>query len=426
MSLPHNKLGRRGRRALATGAVVAAAALVLAGCSGFAGSTLSASGKTTTLSFFSWDTQQTMKPEITAFEKENPNIKISFSYAPPVPTYISTLQTRLLAGTAADVFILTAENKVELVQNHDVKNLDNEPFAKDIASFNKSEYTLDGHLYGISTASWGGGIMYNADLLSKVGFTTPPTSWAQFLQLCAKLKAAGITPFYEPADGIGVVLSAFLGMQNQADGGQMDKDIFNGTSSFEKEWTPSVQQWGQLFSKGLESRTVAGLTGTQVTNEFIKGNVAMIGTGSFDLATVKAGAPSMNIGFFAVPGATAGQTFWAGAASPAYAINAKTKHLAAAEKFLAFLAGKSGSQIYNKTTASITTTSTFQPVLDPSLKSMVAPVRGGQIYLPSESWTRDNDALSAYLTSVLQQYIQGKISAQDVGKMMDAKLKALG
>ena len=39
------------------------------------------------LSFFSWDNEQTMKPVIDAFEKENPSIKIDFSTAPPVNEY---------------------------------------------------------------------------------------------------------------------------------------------------------------------------------------------------------------------------------------------------------------------------------------------------------------------------------------------------
>ena len=49
------------------------------------------------LSYLSWDNEQTSKPYIDEFEKENPDIKIDFSYAPPTSEYISTLQTRLVA-----------------------------------------------------------------------------------------------------------------------------------------------------------------------------------------------------------------------------------------------------------------------------------------------------------------------------------------
>ncbi|UFS59939.1 ABC transporter substrate-binding protein [Subtercola endophyticus] len=407
----------------ATAALTAASIVVLAGCASSGSS--SATAGSTKLSFFSWDTQAVMQPLIDEFQKQNPDITIDFSYSPPVATYVSTLQTRLLAGTAADTFIITAENKGELVQNQSVKDLTNEPFMADSAQFNKDAYTIDGKNYGLSVASWGGGVMYNQDLLAKVGYTTPPQSWSEFLDLCSKLKAAGINPFYEPGDGVGVVLSALLGLQNKAENDKMDANIFNGTSSFEKEWTPSVKTWGELFDQGLEDRAVAGLTGTQTTDEFVKGNVAMIGTGSWNLATVKAGAPNMNVGFFAVPGTTSGDTYWAGAASPAYAINAKTPNLPQAEKWLAFLSSKTGSQLYNSGTSSITTTSTFTPVVDPSLTTMVPPVVGGSIYLPSEWWPSNQDALSVYTTSVLQQFIQGAIPADQVGVLLDQKLKEL-
>lgn len=35
------------------------------------------------LSYLSWDNEQISKPYIDEFEKENPDIKIDFSYAPP-------------------------------------------------------------------------------------------------------------------------------------------------------------------------------------------------------------------------------------------------------------------------------------------------------------------------------------------------------
>lgn len=41
-----------------------------------------------------------MSPFIEEFEKENPDISIDFSYAPPTAEYIQTLQTRLVGNQA--------------------------------------------------------------------------------------------------------------------------------------------------------------------------------------------------------------------------------------------------------------------------------------------------------------------------------------
>lgn len=83
------------------------------------------------LSYLSWDNEQTSKPYIDEFEKENPDIKIDFSYAPPTSEYISTLQTRLVGNQAPDVFIITSENRDDLIDNGYAKDLTDESFMKE-------------------------------------------------------------------------------------------------------------------------------------------------------------------------------------------------------------------------------------------------------------------------------------------------------
>ncbi len=89
----------------------AAMLLPLAACGG------SADAGKTTISFLSWDNEQIMKPFIDEFEKENPDIKVDFGYAPPTNEYIQTLQTRLVGNQAPDVFVITSENKNDLIDN---------------------------------------------------------------------------------------------------------------------------------------------------------------------------------------------------------------------------------------------------------------------------------------------------------------------
>jgi raffinose/stachyose/melibiose transport system substrate-binding protein len=398
------------------GVAVALSLTGLAACGG-------GSGSSNTVSFFSWDPQKTMQPLIDEFQKENPGIKVQFSWAPPVPQYISTLQTRLRSGTAADVFIITAENKVQIMDGKLAKDLSKEPFIGNLAPAAKATYTKDGAIYGAATASWGGGILYNKDLLAKVGFSQPPQTWADFLALCAKLKGAGITPFLEATDGIPVTVAALVGLQNQQLGGDMDAQIWAGKTTFANTWTQPLTLWSQLFGQGLETRSAAGLTGDQVMQEFEKGTVAMTSTGSWAIGSIRTAAPKLNLGFMAVPGQSG--TYWAGAVSPGYAINAKTKHLSAAEKFVTFLQSKSAVETYQKETGSITTTVDYTPTLDPALSDMVTAVRAGTFYLPQTSWVNNSDALNTEAIALLQQLAQGKLSPQQAASGLDTKLKSL-
>lgn len=407
-------------RVLSGVAIAAVAAVTLSGC---AVSGAGSGGGDSTVSFLSWDNAATMKPVIAEFEKENPKITVQMSYAPPVPQYISKLQTQLSSNTGPDVFIITAENKVQLEKAKFVKDLSDQPYVDNLADAAKATYTKDGKLYGVATASWGGGILYNKDLLAKVDFSEPPATWDDFLALCKKLKDAGITPFYEGGDGLSVSLAALLGIKNASMNGKMDEDIWAGKTTFAKTWTGPLTQFNKLFTEGLEPRSVAGLTGNQVTTEFEKGSVAMLGTGSWALGGVKAAAPKMNLEYMAVPGANS--TYWAGAVAPGYAINAKTTHTAAAEKLVAFLQSKKGVEVHQKVTAEITTTKDFTPTLDPSLSAMAPAVRQGKFYLPAVAWPDNNAALGVEVTSLLQQMIQGKLTPVQVAEGMDSKLASL-
>jgi len=395
-----------------------AATLAFAGLAGCA----SGGDDGNTVSFFSWDNQQTMQPLINEFEKENPTIKVQFSWAPPVAQYISTLQTRLRSGTAADVFIITAENKAQIMGDKLAMDLSKQPFIANLAKSAKDTYTKDGAIYGAATASWGGGILYNKDLLAKVGFSQPPRTWDEFLALCQKLKNAGINPFLEAVDGIPVTVAALVGLANHRSGGTMDAQIWAGNNSFAKTWTQPLTMWARLFSQGLETRSAAGLTGAQVLQEFENGNVAMTSTGSWALGSIQTAAPKLNVGFMAVPGQSG--TYWAGAVSPGYAINAKTGHLSAAERFVTFLQSRTAVAMYQKETASITTTADYTPTLDPALSDMASAVRAGDFYLPQSSWPNNSDALNTEATALLQQLAQGKSSPEQVASGLDNKLKS--
>ncbi len=330
------------------GAAVVAGALI-ASVAACGGSGTSASGSSTgkgVVTFMSWDSLATMKPLITEFEKDNPGITIQASYVPPVQQYDDTLTQRLLAHQAADVFILG--NKTQQVGGGYVMDLSSLPAVKELSSFNKAAETYNGKVYGVSVASWGGGMLVNLGLLKKVGVTKPPATWADFLALVAKLKAAGINPYLEPSDGISTTIMGKVGEADAQSGGNMDTKIESGQTTFSTAWTAALQSWSQLFSSGLVSKDVAALTGTEVSNEFAAGRVAMIATGSWEVATVRQGAPSMGLAFWPVPGASAGDDYWAGAANPAYAINSRAKNVVGAQKWINFLASATGSKIYHQ------------------------------------------------------------------------------
>ncbi|MGU3644549.1 ABC transporter substrate-binding protein [Microbacterium sp. C23T] len=401
---------------LAAGAAALATAVALAGCSG------APADDRTTLTFFSWSNEETMTPVIEAFEEENPDIRIEFSSAPPVAEYISTLQNRLGSNTAADVFLIAAENKTNLIEGGFVEDLSDEPFMDVASEFNTATYAgPGGEAYGLSLSSWASGIMYNEDILAEHGYDEFPTDWDGFVEMLTTLKSAGVVPFLESWQGFPTSLGSGVGLANYEQGGDVDAQIFAGESTFEDLWTDPLTPWDELISEGVLSPDMVGLTGDQVRDEFVGGRVAMITTGPWDVGTVREANPDLKFTFAGVP-QEGGEPFFTGAASPGYAINTAAKEPEAAKKFLEFLASEDGVRIFQEQTNDMTTTSNYTPTIDESLEVPFQALLDGKFYLPMISWPKYQDALYTELVAQIQLMAQGQATPADVGAALDAKL----
>lgn len=411
------------RRPLVIAAAIAAAmSLTLSACGG---ADSDEAGKTT-ITFLSWTGEAQMKPVLDAFATAHPEIKVETSYSPPVAEYIQALQTRVLSGTAPDVFLIAAENKTNLIDGGHVVDLAGEPFLDNVAEFNQETYGRDGAVYGLSVSSWAAGYAYNKDLLAEVGYETIPETWDEFLEMCTKLQDAGITPFLESVDQMPTTVSSWVGAQSSTMDPTLDDQIFAGTSTFEEQWTPALTEYNRLFTEGIMSKDVVGLDGDMVRDEFANGRVAIINAGPWIIAPVREAAPDLSFAYAAIPGIDGNAPFLAGAASPGYAINSKSDEAeqAAAKTFLTFLSSPEGVKVYQAQTNDVTVTSDFDPPVDEAFAPLAGAIRAGDLYLPMISWQRSEDVLNVEAVAQIQRMIQGQITPAEVAKAMDSKLAA--
>ncbi len=408
-----NRLTRRSLGRIAAAAAVAApAAGALAACSG--------KSDPNAITFLSWDNAEVMAPVIEQFEKEHPDYHIQVQYAAPVAPYIQKLQTQLGSNSAPDVFIITAENKKQLMDGAFVQDLSGESWASNLNEAAVETYTRDGKLYGSAVASWAGGMVVNLDLVPGEF----PTDWEGFLQLCKDLKADGTVPYLEAVGGMTDTICAFVGMQNLAYGGTMDQQIWDGELTFEESWTPAIQAWYRLFEEGILDSSAAGLTGDVVLPEFQQGRLAIMTTGSWAISGINEGAPDLNFEYKAVPGFE-GQPFWSGAVSPGLALNTKAKNPDAAKVFLEWMSTEPGVSFYQQANQFISTVKDYEPELPAQLGELVPAVQDGQYYLPAVSWIDSNDVLAGEANALIQQLAAGDIEPVDVGRGLDAKLASL-
>ena len=229
----------------------------------------------TKISFLSWDNEQVMKPFIEEFEKENPDVAIDFSYAPPTAEYIQTLQTRLVGNQAPDVFIITSENKNDLIDNGYVMDMTGKSYTEKLSQANKDFVSRDGKLYGQSISSWAAGIAYNKELLKQVGYDAVPSTWDEFLTLCKTLKDAGISPYIEAiGDGADRIPDSFTGAilaKQGIDVTTLASEDPQTPGEHEKE---AVKAWMKVYEQGYASRDNVGVSGDDAKTQFPNGQVA--------------------------------------------------------------------------------------------------------------------------------------------------------
>lgn len=121
-------------------------------------------------------------------------------------------------------------------------------------------------------------VVYNETLFKQAGLNPakPPTTWAQFLAACKKLKAAGITPIVLGLkDGFGgeILGSATFQKQLFSNYNALIKMVVNGnfTSPLWKSWIQKLWQLKPYFNKDVNSITFGDGLG-----RFQSGKAAMV------------------------------------------------------------------------------------------------------------------------------------------------------
>ena len=377
----------------------------------------------TKLSFLSWDNEQVMKPFITEFEKENPDIKIDFSYSPPTSEYIQTLQTRLVGNQAPDVFIITSENKDDLIDNHYVKDLTGKSYTKKLSQANKDFVSRDGKLYGQSVSSWAAGIAYTEDLLKQVGYDTVPSTWDEFLTLCKKLKDKGITPYIEAlGDGNDRIPDAFTGSILAKKGVDVTTLASKDPQTPGENEKEGVKAWLQVYEKGYASRDNVGVSGDDAKTQFANGQVAMYTTGAWDFSTFE--QAGFNWGFAKIPALDKDhEQYSQGSASPGLAIYSKLSgdKLKAAEKFLSFMVSDWALKQRSKNGDAITVEGFSSDVAKQYKEVYEDNVKQGKYFLLTNFYSKP-DVLSSTNTAEIQQLVQGSITVDQWAKNVDDKL----
>jgi raffinose/stachyose/melibiose transport system substrate-binding protein len=413
-----------------------AAALLLAACSpgstskapsessGSVSTTIDTSKKVTITVADAWGTTGTgavFGNVIKNFEAKYPNVTVNRETT-DYNSYQQTINLKLNSPNPPDVVMLETSGYGQgfygAVSGNKLLPLDSYSKAYDWPARVGSDASLNvfrmdpsnhnlwgsGTLYGVPEQNSIVGVFYNKSLLNKAGFTSPPTTYDDFVKTLQAAKAHGVTPIEESSTYIHTEMALWDSFATSA--AQVNDWIYGASGTFADPANTQASQAIQDWQKdGYFENGAVGTSDNDAAAAFLAGKAMYYIEGSWMSGGVEGSLKS------ASPNSPVG-----GGPTTPLAIPAKSKHQDVAAAFLNYFLsqqasdymfqqgwGLPGAQI----TPSLTTAGTPTAAIVAALST--AEGSGGGGTTPFIDWA--NPQYSTQLSSELQKLAAGKQSA---------------
>jgi multiple sugar transport system substrate-binding protein len=298
---------------------------------------------TVTISYFTFsaapDHLKSLDSLISIFEKQNPNIRVTYTTA-PYSDYFTKLQTEIAGGTAPDTFELDYGSYLGYAQSGALRDLGK--LSKGDRSFRPSRFyprayaafSLKGKQYALPESFSDVLLFYNKDLFRAAGVPFPTAKWTWKDELAAAKKltnaSKGVWGDYQP-----IQFFEFYKVLAQAGG-----TFFNASktkATFDSPAGIAAANW-LLEKPGTVMPTQEQQAGLGDDAMFKLGKLAMWHNGIWQFSAMKDAPFQWDVVVEPGDKAKANHFFTNG-----IAISAKTKHGAEAWKWLKFLASSNAS-----------------------------------------------------------------------------------
>lgn len=338
-----------------------------------------------------WESEETMKPLIEEFEKENPNIKVNYEQR-DVDKYRQTLQTRVNNGDGPDLFLfhntwLPMTRSITAPASTSV--ITPEEFEKVYYPVINNDLKVDGAIYGIPFGFDTLAMFVNDSIFQETG-AKPPATWDDFTNtvtaVTVKDEEGRITTYgagfgaYDNVNRAPDIVS-MLFSQNRVDLADPDKTVPNMEEAlrFYTDFVTGNDGIEEVWDTAAPSSLVA----------FAGGKLAIYFGYSWDVFLIKQLNPDLKFSIYPVPKLADDMTvasYWS------TGVSNKSEHQDESQKFLAFLAEK-------ETQDKLYTQSSKQREfgLPPARRDMAEMVKDNPLVYPFVA--QGENAVSSYFVS---------------------------
>ncbi|HTO21402.1 MAG TPA: extracellular solute-binding protein [Spirochaetia bacterium] len=325
--------------------------VVLALCAAalFLGGAAAIPAQGTTLSFLI-DNQSALdgiKGVMAAAEKKL-GISLTIDLRPGGAEGDNVVKTRLATGDMDDLSYYNSGSLFQALNPpQNFVDLTDEPYMKDVLDSFKSTVSVNGRVYGIpADAAMGGGWLYNKKVYAQLGLKVP-TTWAQLLANCDRIKAAGKTAvigsYKDDWTSQLIFLADYFNVQAKDPTFAADYTAHRATIAGTPVALRSFEKLQEIYKRGYMNKDLLATTFEQALKMLADGSGVHYPMLTFALVNIKTLAPDKvnDIGFFGQPGdsGASGLTVWMPAGIYVYK---NGKNVDAAKKWVGFFVSKEG------------------------------------------------------------------------------------
>jgi len=242
------------------------------------------------LSFAHWraEDKAVFDKIIADFVKANAKVTVDQDISPS-NDYQSTALQKIKGGAVGDVFTaFRGAQFVNMVEAGLYGDLSDQPMVDMYDARLIEPGRSDGKQFGLPYQLVFNMPVANKDALEKAGFDEAPKDWDGFLDMCDKLKGAGMIPIAFPggdAGNAGQLLNVMV--MNNAPSDDMFTKVESGEFKVTDDWfVKTLQQYAELTPYFQPNSTGTAVEPAQQL--FASGRAAMLATGSFHFGAIRA------------------------------------------------------------------------------------------------------------------------------------------
>lgn len=354
------------------------------------------------------------------FQKAHPNIELSFENMGYVQ-YLDRMRTLSAADNIPDIIYVQGNAQwKEMFKNGLILDVTKEPLIQRFDEIGKKGLSVDGKVFGYPHDNVATGTYYNKKIFAAQGIEIPK-NWNEFLAVCKKLKAAGITPIaiglQEPVMSVFPIYAGYASLVVGRNPNYDDEFVAGKAGFAGSDWKEVLEKFAALkpyFPEGF-----MGITIEQQHGMFAKEEAAMDFIGNWIVSTFRSINPNLDFGVFPTPMNEPGDKLYALAdVESGFAIGAKSKRTVEAKQWLDFFYQKDNYTEFLKIKKCYSSMPETNVLFDDSQKYIIENYlsKGLMKRYPWNVWP---DGLYEVYAKLSQELVLGTKTIPEIFKQLD-------